>query len=481
MDFDGVEVIQFPLRPSEDIWGQWNQCNDLSLGTNYPLADGRRQHNNDGDTAFTEVFDADFKYLYKVPSHLVVHTPSARLNITRLVFCRNYRSHEPGSCKMGDGCKFVHADVDIWTLRAFSIHVNYIWSHEDLCTYDRLLPGELVEVLSSDASTVKLIPSERIIITCGALARHETAEPLIRCKYFELNQTCFAGDRCNYIHVMCVDPNVRKVFKRVSRTHVETNNIGTSTSFQSSHLGKDYANKSGTNNNVMEGFHGLRATASCWKPNEKVFCNESTDSDFIDIVNKINNATPFIPSQNNFSSSAGVTEGLMTTTKPTSSVNASGEALTQQLSSVFGSPDNSGGLPNGILKMFQNETNSFASSNLCLQGTQAKDGVDKQNLTKSNENGLNTTALTPEQLNAVISQVVSAFANQVSLPRVVTVGKSPLLDDPNSIGTLLFLPHGATEATALQPVYDNWYLGLIAAMGLQQKHSATASAQPKSI
>lgn len=478
MDSDGADVTELPLRLFDDIWGQWNQCNDLSLGMNGPSSVRQRQRDGEKGTAFTEVFDADFKYLYEVPSHLVVHTPSARLNITRLVFCRNYRPYEPDSCKMRDGCKFVHADVDMWTLKAFSIHVNYIWSHEDLCTYDHLSAGEVVEVLSSDVSTVKLIPSERIIVTCGALARHETAEPLIRCKYFELNQTCFAGDRCNYIHVMCVDPNVRGVFKRVSKTHLEANHSATGTSFQSSHLSRDRVNKSAANNNnqSVEGFHGLRAAASCWVPNANVSL-EPMESASIDFVNRINSAVPLNYSQNISSPAAEVTGGIKSTARPTFSESFSAETLAQQLFSLFSNRNHSEYCLQDY-KTFPTVTDSYSFSNSFLQGTQASGGVGNQHPADANDNGSSTSALTPEQLTGIISQIVSVFSKQVSQPRVVAVGMSPLLDDPNAIGTLLFLPRGATEATALQPVYDNWFLGLIAAMGLQQQRPASVPAQP---
>ncbi|KEG07993.1 zinc finger protein family memeber [Trypanosoma grayi] len=164
----------------------------------------------------TEVFDPNFKYMYMVPSHLVVHTPPARLNISRLVACRNYVPGKEGSCTKEERCRFVHADVDFETLEAQPIHVNYIWRHEDLCTYDRLPPGDVLEVVSRSGShKVDLIPSERILVTRRALAcRDANAWPLSHCVHYYCNRMCNRGENCNFIHAVYVDPNSRGDFKR---------------------------------------------------------------------------------------------------------------------------------------------------------------------------------------------------------------------------------------------------------------------------
>lgn len=107
--------------------------------------------------------------MFEVPVAAIRHLPPARLNITRLVLCRNYRApnmlhvsndttssnnsiHYNGlttlneghnsmnnvnnalsatnslqfGCQMGSSCKFVHADCDYSKLVRHSIHVNYI-------------------------------------------------------------------------------------------------------------------------------------------------------------------------------------------------------------------------------------------------------------------------------------------------------------------------------------------------------------------
>jgi hypothetical protein len=180
----------------------------------------------------TEVFDPDFKFIYDVPSSAVVHLPPARLNITRLVLCRNYRPYDAQSCAMGGNCKFVHADCDYTKLEAHPIHVNYIWRHESLCTYPRLPAGEKLKVAQMDGQVVEM-PSERILVTKGSQAymirlqslRSGLASPaelkhtaaLSHCAHYHLNRMCNRGERCNFIHAVHVDPNVQGDFKRAPR------------------------------------------------------------------------------------------------------------------------------------------------------------------------------------------------------------------------------------------------------------------------
>ncbi|ESS66145.1 hypothetical protein TCDM_05272 [Trypanosoma cruzi Dm28c] len=163
-----------------------------------------------------EVFDSNFKCLYTVPSHLVVHTPPARFNISRFVICRNYRCGEADSCPKGEGCRFVHADVDYSTLEGQPIHVNYIWRDEKLCIYERLPPGDVLEVLSrSGSEKPDLIPSERILVTRRALSyREDNSRRLSHCVHYYCNRMCNRGENCNFIHAVYVDPNVEGDFKR---------------------------------------------------------------------------------------------------------------------------------------------------------------------------------------------------------------------------------------------------------------------------
>ncbi|ORC92726.1 uncharacterized protein TM35_000034790 [Trypanosoma theileri] len=168
-----------------------------------------------------EVFDPNFKNMYLVPSHLVVHTPPGRTNLTRLVHCRNYKAHYSASCSMGDSCKFVHADVDYDTLQAQPIHVNYIWRDESLCTYRHLPSGGYLDVLlPNNKQPMERIPSERILMTQGALPFFKGKNrPVSHCAHYYFNQLCYRGERCNFIHALYVDPTISTDFKRVSRHH----------------------------------------------------------------------------------------------------------------------------------------------------------------------------------------------------------------------------------------------------------------------
>lgn len=166
-------------------------------------------------TTSVEVFDPEFKFVKEVPAALVVHLPPTRLNITRLVFCRNYKCGEPMSCSMGDGCKFVHADVDPESLEAHPIHVKYAWRHEDLCTYKRLPAGSVLRVTApNNRPPVEEIPTERILVTQGSLNHAESAGPLSHCAHYYFNRMCNRGEQCNFVHAVYVDENVVGDFKR---------------------------------------------------------------------------------------------------------------------------------------------------------------------------------------------------------------------------------------------------------------------------
>lgn len=164
---------------------------------------------------FVEVFDPEYKYVKEVPATSVRHLPPQRLNITRLVFCRNYVPGDALSCSMGDGCKFVHADVDPESLEAHPIHVKYAWRHEDVCTYARLPAGEILRVTApNNRPPVEEIPSERVLVTRGSLRRDDNTAPPSHCAHYYFNRMCNRGERCNFIHVVHVDPNVVGDFKR---------------------------------------------------------------------------------------------------------------------------------------------------------------------------------------------------------------------------------------------------------------------------
>ncbi|PWU87218.1 hypothetical protein C4B63_97g13 [Trypanosoma cruzi] len=169
-----------------------------------------------------EVFDSSFKCLYTVPSHLVVHTPPARFNISRFVICRNYRCGEADSCTMGENCKFVHADVDYSTLEGQPIHVNYIWRDEKLCIYERLPPGDVLEVLLPNCKhPAVMISSEYVLATRGARSFSKgRSQTLSHCAHYYFNYLCSRGEDCSFIHAIYVDPTISEVCKRAAgRSH----------------------------------------------------------------------------------------------------------------------------------------------------------------------------------------------------------------------------------------------------------------------
>lgn len=94
-----------------------------------------------------DVFDPSYTHLYQVPQECVVQLPPARLNIHRLVLCKNYQCGKADSCPMMLNCKFVHADCDFRTLTSYPVHVNYVWRNPELCIYRRLPPGDVVHVI----------------------------------------------------------------------------------------------------------------------------------------------------------------------------------------------------------------------------------------------------------------------------------------------------------------------------------------------
>lgn len=164
-----------------------------------------------------EVFSDDFSKIYQVPKWCIKHMPPRRLNINRLVLCKNYLSGRPRSCKIKGSCRFVHADVDRDTLPSYSIHVKYAWRSQDECTYERLPPGDLVSVSApNDMPPLEYIPSEQILVTEGALSRHRSTF-VSHCAHYLYNRLCTRGTGCYFIHVAYVDSTVTGSFSRAPR------------------------------------------------------------------------------------------------------------------------------------------------------------------------------------------------------------------------------------------------------------------------
>ncbi|RNF11235.1 hypothetical protein TraAM80_01023 [Trypanosoma rangeli] len=168
------------------------------------------------------VINSAFTHIYMVPSHLVVHAPFVKSAATRAMFCRNYKRFEADSCAVGSNCRFVHADVDLGTLKAYAVHVNYTWRDEELCMYKRLPPGGFVEVLlpNSKPPAVKF-PSECILATRGAYSVSKMkSQTLSHCAHYYFNYLCNRGEDCGFIHAVYVDPSISEVYKRATgRSH----------------------------------------------------------------------------------------------------------------------------------------------------------------------------------------------------------------------------------------------------------------------
>ncbi|KAG5508090.1 hypothetical protein GH5_07149 [Leishmania sp. Ghana 2012 LV757] len=327
--------------------------------------------------AALEVFDPDFKLIYNVPTNCVVHLPPARLNITRLVLCRNYRPHEPQSCAMGSSCKFVHADCNYKKLEAHPIHVNYIWRHETLCTYPRMPAGEKLEVAQPDGRSTE-ISSEKILLTAGAAVRAEAAKATLTCcDSYENSGMCNCGERCNFIHIVHVDPNVQGDFKRAPRKRDAQSNNNTNSTSSSAN---QYTNNNGSTS-ASNGGASARAQRSGSSPSaEQLPQRRHTNSP--DTVNS---------STSNATNATVLNGGALNTTTPTR--------------------------VEGIL----NTTASAKLQEAVAQQLRAAGSAGSHPVTPSF-----SIRLTP-------------FAIQT-------------LTSSQSLGTLLYLPRGASEATVLGPV-----------------------------
>ncbi|GET87848.1 hypothetical protein, conserved [Leishmania tarentolae] len=327
-----------------------------------------------------EVFDPDFKFICHVPTNCVAHLPPPRLNITRLVLCRNYRPHEPQSCAMGSSCKFVHADCNYTKLEAHPIHVNYIWRHESLCTYSRMPAGERLEVVQPDGHSVS-IPSERVLLTAGTAAHAEAGKSTLTCcDSYENSGMCNCGERCTFIHVVHVDPNVQGDFKRAPRKREGASN----------------------NNNANS------------ISNTSIQCNHHHHN-------------------GNRSTSNGEANGREQRSSSFSTL----EQLPQRRQTT--SPD------------AVNSNSSNATNSTVLNGAKAN-----KRITTPVEGILNSSASTKLQ-EAVAQQLqVTGTMNLQSANPSFSISLTPFaiqtLTSSQSLGTLLYLPRGASEATVLGPV-----------------------------
>lgn len=152
-----------------------------------------------------EVYSPGFRGLLVVPSRDVLHTPPSHLNVTRLVLCANFDAADPvNSCKMGNRCKFVHADVARATHH--EVHVNYAWRSVEDVTYERF-SGEALEVAPPNGTVANVTIPAAYVLKTNAL--NSTRRPLSHCAHYYYNRACNRGPSCNFIHAVYIDPTAR--------------------------------------------------------------------------------------------------------------------------------------------------------------------------------------------------------------------------------------------------------------------------------
>ena len=113
------------------------------------------------------IYSPNFTCMVTVPRSTISHMPAQRLNITRLVACKNFSEavEESGqahlndvqwclsACKMGNRCKFVHVSRPLSEFPSQALHAHYIWRSEEDVTYDRLIVTEPID----DTPTLRLV------------------------------------------------------------------------------------------------------------------------------------------------------------------------------------------------------------------------------------------------------------------------------------------------------------------------------------
>ncbi|RHW69077.1 Zinc finger CCCH domain-containing protein 37 [Trypanosoma brucei equiperdum] len=177
-----------------------------------------------------EVFDIEFRYMYEIPSHSVVHMPHVHPSNPYTMICTHYKPHDPNSCLAGSDCRFLHANVDYSTLKAHPIHVNYIWRHESECTYERCQSGDVLEVLlPNNKKPIERIASGLVLVTQAVIPQPSAeGRPLSHCAHYYFNGVCHRGASCNFVHAVAVDPEVdlssNRILCRSHRRHHASGN-----------------------------------------------------------------------------------------------------------------------------------------------------------------------------------------------------------------------------------------------------------------
>jgi len=99
-----------------------------------------------GKPQHVSLYCPNYTCMITVPRSTISHMPAQRLNITRLVACKNFsdavalsgQAHPADACKMGSRCKFVHVSRPLSDFPTQALHAHYIWRSVNDVTYDRL-------------------------------------------------------------------------------------------------------------------------------------------------------------------------------------------------------------------------------------------------------------------------------------------------------------------------------------------------------
>ena len=116
-----------------------------------------------------ELYTHGFASVIKVPQSAIHQLPPPRMNITRLVACKNFSAAVArtrgahiknkewcqAACPMGSWCRFVHVSQPISDFPQQPVHAHYIWRSVEEVSYHRLWTGA-----ESEAPSVRLVATE---------------------------------------------------------------------------------------------------------------------------------------------------------------------------------------------------------------------------------------------------------------------------------------------------------------------------------
>lgn len=167
------------------------------------------------------VYTADYVSVLSVPGKHIVHTPSHRKKIDRLVVCRDHAPPAARSCPMQEGCNFVHLALPAREYRHFAIHVNFRFESLEQVRLRYPLETEagVVECLDVNGQPT-VVQRDRCLPT---LAFHRNRKnlglgPVRVCHDFQCRSCCFLGRNCPDIHEVCVDGAAVRAWQLVRAT-----------------------------------------------------------------------------------------------------------------------------------------------------------------------------------------------------------------------------------------------------------------------